>query len=138
VFFMPSHPEPYWVLDFKSRSVRRMTQPPQRRAGIVHIREAILADAMQKQVVAFIHISMRVRIDLAAGGVSTDFLFWGLLSLQELGYFPLHKVLTRRAARVLWRRRLEVWGVVRSLLSFKSLDQKVMGNLMRRRRGVAS
>jgi hypothetical protein len=115
-----------------------MIQPPERRAGIVHIREGILADAMQKKVVAFIHISMRIRIDLAAGGVSTDFLFWGLLSLRELGYFPLHKVLTRRAARVLWRRRLEVWGVVRSLLSFKSLDQKVMGNLMRRRRGVAS
>jgi len=138
VFCVPSDPEPYWVLDFKSRSVRRMIQPPERRAGIVHIREGILADAMQKKVVAFIHISMRIRIDLAAGGVSTDFLFWGLLSLQELGYFPLHKVLTRRAARVLWRRRLEVWGVVRSLLSFKSLDQKVMGNLMRRRRGVAS
>jgi UDP-MurNAc hydroxylase len=138
VFCVPSDPEPYWVLDFKNRSVRRMIQPPERRAGIVHIREGILADAMQKKVVAFIHISMRIRIDLAAGGVSTDFLFWGLLSLRELGYFPLHKVLTRRAARVLWRRRLEVWGVVRSLLSFKSLDQKVMGNLMRRRRGVAS
>jgi UDP-MurNAc hydroxylase len=137
VFFVPSHPEPYWVLDFKSRSVRRMAKPPEKRAGIVSIREGILADAMQKKVVAFVHISMRIRIDLAAGGVSTDFLFWGLLSLQELGYFPLRKVMTRRAARVLWRRRLEVWGFVRSLLSFRSFDQKMMGNLMRRRRGVA-
>ena len=50
-----------------------MIQPPERRAGIVHIREGILADAMQKKVVAFIHISMRIRIDLAAGGVSDRF-----------------------------------------------------------------
>jgi hypothetical protein len=81
---------------------------------------------------------MRIRIDLSAGGVATDFLFWGLLSLQELGYFPLRSVMTPRAARVLWRRRAEVWGFLQSLLSFRSFDQKVMGNLMSRRSGEAN
>jgi hypothetical protein len=76
---------------------------------------------------------MRIRIELAPGGVQTDFLFWGLLSLRELGYFPLHKMLTRRAIGVLWRRRAEVWGFVRSLLSPRSFDRKVMGTLMSRR-----
>src|SRR5205814_2879863 len=92
VFFAPSDPKPYWVLDFRRRTVRRMAAPPADRAGIVRIREAILADAIGKNVVAFVHISMRIRIELSAGGVQTDFLFWGLLSLHELGYFPLRKM----------------------------------------------
>ena len=92
----------------------------------------------RKNVVAFVHISMRIRIELAPGGVQTDFLFWGLLSLRELGYFPLRKMLTRRAIRVLWRRRAEVWGFARSLLSPRSFDQKVMGTLMSRRYGTTT
>lgn len=135
VFFVGSDPRPYWVLDFKSRRVSREAAAPANRAAIVRIREAILADAVEKSVVAFVHISMRIRIDLAPGGVRTDFLFWGLLSLRELGYFPLHNMLTPRAVGVLWRRRAEVWGFVRSLFSLRSFDQKVMGTLMTRRRG---
>jgi UDP-MurNAc hydroxylase len=138
VFFAPSDPMPYWVLDFRKRTVRRLPAPPAERAGIVRIREAILADAIEKNVVAFVHISMRIRIDLAPGGVQTDFLFWGLLSLAELGYFPLHKMATVRAARVLWRRRAEAWGFVRSLVSLRSFDQKVMRTLMSRRHRNAS
>jgi UDP-MurNAc hydroxylase len=133
VFFVASDAMPYWVLDFRTRQVRRRIAPPAQRAAIVRIREGILADAIEKNVVAFVHISMRIRIDLAPGGVQTDFLFWGLLSLRELGYFPLRRVLTPRAVRVLWRRRAEVWGLVRSLLSPRSFDQKVMRTLMSRR-----
>ena len=138
VFHVPSDAKPYWVVDFKRRTVTRESAPPAHRAGIVKIREGILADAIDKNVVAFVHISMRIRVELAAGGVQTDFLFWGLLSLRELGYFPLHKMATPRAARVLWRRRAEVWGFVRSLLSWQSFDEKVMGNLMSRRPGTTS
>jgi hypothetical protein len=133
VFLVPSDPLPYWVLDFRRRKIRRMGAPPQLRAGIIRIREGILADAIEKNVVAFVHISMRIRIELAPGGVQTDFLFWGLLSLRELGYFPLHKMLTLRAMRVFWRRRAEVWNAMRSLLSLRTFDQKVMGTLMSRR-----
>jgi len=137
VFFVPSDALPYWVLDFRTREVRRLAAPPADRAAIVRIGEGILADAIAKNVVAFVHISMRVRIDLAPGGVQTDFLFWGLLSLRELGYFPLRGMLTMRALGVLWRRRAEVWGFIRSLLSPKSFDEKVMATLMNRRQGTA-
>jgi UDP-MurNAc hydroxylase len=133
VFEVPSDPQRYWVLDFRARTVRRRAEPPVVYAGIVRLSEAILADAIAKNVVAFAHISMRLRIELAPGGVQTDFLFWGLLSLRELGYFPLHRMVTRRAIGVLWRRRAEVWGFVRSLLSPRSFDRKVMGTLMSRR-----
>ncbi len=139
VFHAPSDAAtPYWVLDFKRRTVGRASAPPADYAGIVKIREAVLADAIEKNVVAFAHISMRVRIDLAPGGVQTDFLFWGLLSLRELGYFPLHKMATPRAARVLWRRRAEVWGFLRSMLGMQSLDEKVRASLASRRSGTAS
>jgi UDP-MurNAc hydroxylase len=132
-FHVPSDADtPYWVLDFARRVVRREAVPPNDRANIVHIREGVLADAIGKNVVAFVHISMRLRIELAHGGVQTDFLFWGLLSLRELGYFPLRNMATLRAARVLWRRRWEGWGLVQALVSFRSFDEKVMGTLMSR------
>jgi UDP-MurNAc hydroxylase len=138
VFYAPSDAaSPYWVLDFKRRTVTRAAVPPPNYAAIVKLREAVLADGIEKNVVAFAHISMRVRIDLAPGGVKTDFLFWGLLSLHELGYFPLHKMLTPRAMAVLWRRRAEVWGVARSMLSFDSFDEKIRANLSSRHPGSA-
>jgi UDP-MurNAc hydroxylase len=133
VFHVPSDAQPYWTLDFRTRTVQRLAAPPAHYAAIVHIGEGILADAIAKNVVAFVHISMRLRIELARGGVQTDFLFWGLLSLRELGYFPLHRMLTWRAVRVLWRRRAEVWGFVRAIVNPKSFDEKVMGTLMSRR-----
>jgi UDP-MurNAc hydroxylase len=137
VFFVPSDSEPYWTLDFRRRRVRRLASPPENRADVVRIREAVLADAMEKKVVSFIHISMRIQIDLAPGGVSTDFLFWGLLSVQELGYFPLRNMITGRALRVLWRRRVEIMALLRSLISFKSFDQRLLGNLMTRRKATS-
>ncbi len=132
VFRVPSDPLPYWTLDFRTRAVTRRGAPPADYAAIVTIGEGILADAIAKNVVAFVHISMRIRIDLAPGGVQTDFLFWGLLSLRELGYFPLRRMATPRAMRVLWRRRAEAWGFARSLVTQKSFGEKVMGTLMSR------
>jgi UDP-MurNAc hydroxylase len=138
VFFAPSDRDrPYWVLDFRRRTVTREARPPDGYAAIVTLREAVLADAIEKNVVAFAHISMRIKIDLAPGGIQTDFLFWGLLSLHELGYFPLRRMATPRAMRVLWRRRAEVFGVARSMLNFKSWDEKVRANLASRHSGRA-
>jgi UDP-MurNAc hydroxylase len=136
VFYAPSDAAtPYWALDFRRRIVTRASTPPPGYAAIVKLREAVLADAIDKNVVAFAHISMRLRIDLAPGGVQTDFLFWGLLSLHELGYFPLYKMANPRAARVLWRRRAEVWGFVQSMLSFESFDEKVRTTMASRHSG---
>src|SRR5262249_42127739 len=139
VFYAPSDAAaPYWTLDFRRRAVSRASTPAPDYAAIVHLREAVLADAIEKNVVAFAHISMRVKIDLAPGGVQTDFLFWGLLSIHELGYFPLHKMLTPRAARVLWRRRYEVRGFLASMLNFHSWDEKVRATLASRHTGTSA
>jgi UDP-MurNAc hydroxylase len=133
VFHIPSDPAPYWIIDFRTRKVTRRGSPPENHASIVHIREAILADAISKNIVSFVHISMRIRIDLAAGGSPVDFLFWGLVSIQELGYLPLYKDVTPRAIGVLWRRRHEVWSLLRPLLGFQSFHKVVLGSLVKRR-----
>ena len=136
VFYVASdRAAPYWILDYKRRAVSRALTPPPNYAAIVTLREAVLADAIEKHIVAFAHISMRLRIDLAPGGVQTDFLFWGLLSLHELGYFPLRRMLTPRAAAVLWRRRAEVWSTALAMLSFQSWDEKIRATLASRHPG---
>jgi UDP-MurNAc hydroxylase len=127
---------PYWVIDFRARTVTRAVESPANRAAIVTLREAVLADAIEKNVVAFAHISMRVKIDLAPGGVQTDFLFWGLLSVHELGYFPITKMATPRALGVLWRRRAEVWALIRSLVSLQSFDENIRATLASRHSGA--
>lgn len=133
VFRVPSSDQPYWALNFTTRTVHCSSEPPADRASIIRIREAILVDAIAKKVVAFIHISMRIRIELARGGAQTDFLFWGLLTLYELGYLPLRNVMTLRALGVLWRRRPEVGAFLRSLFtSRRSLEDKILGTLMSR------
>ena len=43
-------------------------------------------------------------------------------------------MLTPRALAVLWRRRVEVWSLARSLLTSRSLGEQVIGTLMTRRR----
>jgi UDP-MurNAc hydroxylase len=132
-FLVPTDAEPYWILDFRHRRVYRSASPPQNAADVIRIREAVLADAMGKKVVSFVHISMRISIDLAAGGAATDFMFWGLLSVHELGYFPLRNMLTPRALGVLWRRRIEILSFIRSFISLRSIDQRLLGNLMTRK-----
>jgi hypothetical protein len=56
-----------------------------------------------------------LRIDLTPGGVDTDFLFWAALQIQELGYFPVGRMMRMRAWQTLWRRRSEIAGLLGSL-----------------------
>ncbi len=133
VFFTPSDPLPYWILDFRTRRVTRAAAPPAAHANVIRIAEAVLADAIAKNIVAFVHISMRIRIDLAPGGSPVDFLFWGLLSVQELGYLPLRRNLTPRAMAVLWRRRAEVLALLLPMLTQRSVHGAVLGSLVKRK-----
>jgi hypothetical protein len=131
-FHVASDSQPFWVLDFRGRAVRRMSEPPAGGASVIRMSEAMLADAIAKNVVGFTHISMRIRIDLAAGGAPGDLLFWGLMAIRELGYLPLHRMLTPRAIRVLWLRRAEVASMLRSMIGFQSLHKNMLGHLKSR------
>jgi UDP-MurNAc hydroxylase len=128
-FQVPSDKQSWWVLDFRRRRVTRMAGQPAKCSSVIRMNEAVLADAMEKNVVSFTHISMRLRIDLAAGGAPNDLLFWGLLSVGELGYLPLHRMLTRRALGVLWRRRAEVLAILRSMAGFQSIHKNMLRHL---------
>jgi len=131
-FYVASDPTPFWVLDFRKRAVLRMSEPPANGASVIRMSEATLADAIAKNVVGFTHISMRIRIELAAGGAPGDLLFWGLIAVGELGYLPLHRMLTPRAVRVLWLRRAEVASMMRSMIGFRSLHRNMLGHLKSR------
>ncbi len=130
VFHVPSSPLPYWIVDLRRRRVSQAGEPPADRASLVRVPEAVLADAIEKHILYFVHISLRIAIELAPGGSRVDIPFWGLLSIWELGYLPLRRALRTRALGVWWRRRAEVLQTVRSLLGARSLNQRVFGTLM--------
>jgi UDP-MurNAc hydroxylase len=136
VFHVPSSTEPYWVVDVRRRAVRREAAPPPDVGTLIRIPEAVLADAIEKRILNFVHISLRVAIELAPGGVQTDFLFWAFLIFFEFGYLPLRHAMTPRMVHTLWRRRVEVWEVVKSLASQRTFTEKMIGNLMISERGA--
>jgi hypothetical protein len=107
VFEVPSSLLRFWVIDFRRRAVYRLSEPPPDTASIVRVNEAVLADAIDKELVHVVHGSMRIAIHLRPGGAGDDITFWGLLVPWELGYVPLRGSVTRRLAEVGWRRRRE-------------------------------
>jgi UDP-MurNAc hydroxylase len=132
VFHLTSSSSPYWVIDIRNSTIKDMAMLPPGWGSLISIPDAVLMDAIQKRIVNFVHISLRISIRLAAGGVKVDFPFWGFLTLYELGYFPIRKMLSMRALRVYWLRRLEIWQVLSSLLSRRSLAESMVGTLMTR------
>jgi UDP-MurNAc hydroxylase len=112
-FHVPSGGDtPAWVVDARHKTVTRRSAPPDDTADVIHVTEAVLADAIDKKIVNLLHISLRLRIELRKGGVDSDLGFWGVLAMWELGYLPLHRLPPRRLAAVVWRRRREILETV--------------------------
>jgi len=99
--------ERYWIVDIAAGAVTECTELPERWASVVDVAPGLLGDAIDKRVLNLVHISMRLRIDLAPEGLSTDLMFWAMLIIFELGYLPLGRLDRRRLARVGWSRRRE-------------------------------
>lgn len=115
VFEVPSSEAPFFALDFRRRRVLRTRQPPEDRASLLRVPEGVLADAMEKGIVHFVHGSMRIHVRVRRGGIHGDLAFWGFLMIWEIGYLPLRRVATRRFLSVLWRRRREAAETLRAL-----------------------
>jgi UDP-MurNAc hydroxylase len=114
-FHVASDSQPYWIVDFKHRRVVRACEPPSDVASVIAVAEGVLADAIDKRLVNFIHISMRLRTRVAPGGTSDDLAFWGVLAIWEIGYLPARRLLNRRFLEVLWRRRREAVDIAAAL-----------------------
>jgi UDP-MurNAc hydroxylase len=127
VFHVPSSSEPYWTVDVRRRRVVRSTTPPDDRSGMTRIDEALLADAIEKKLVNYIHISTRMRVHLEPGGAGSDLGFWALIAIWEIGYLDLRVLLSPRFLRVLWRRRDEVFEMLGALRGKGSLSQRMAG-----------
>lgn len=113
VFRVPSDlVTPYWWVSFRDRVVGRSAHPPSDRAGVISVPEAVMAEAIGDRIAHLVHISMRIRTELAPGGARSDLAFWGLLEIWELGYLPLRRCAFRlrfwtTAARR-WREGIDV------------------------------
>ncbi len=135
VFFVPSDTgTPYWVLDARRKCTERLDRLPAQWATLITIPEAVLRDAVEKNILNFVHISMRMHTRIAAGGLSTDLAFWGLLLVWEMGYFDWRQILRPRAARVFWRRRVELLQTagqaLASLTRGKGITEGMVDNLL--------
>ena len=130
VFAGPDDTDPYWVIDIRRRRVYRSAALPRDWASLVRVPSGVLADAMSKRIVNFIHISMRLEIELNAGGVGTDFMFWGLLTVWELGYFPVRSLSMARVGSAAWARRREFLGMAWSQLSGKGSPAERMATTL--------
>jgi len=128
VFHGPDVDRPYWVIDIRRRTVYRSYQRPDGWASLIRVPPGVLADAMDKEIVNFVHISMRLQIELNEGGVGTDFMFWGLLTIWELGYFPVRRLRFRRVAAVAWARRREFLDMARSQVGGKGTTAERMAS----------
>ncbi len=98
------------------RRVWRQATPPADRASIVTVAPAVLADAIEKRILHFVHGSMRIRVSLRPGGVNEDLAFWGLLMIWEIGYLPARNLASPRfvsAAGRRWREAIDSLGVFR-------------------------
>jgi len=138
VFHVASSPEPYWVVDVRKKAVRRERSAPGNYAAIFRMPEALLADSIAKRILFFVHISLRLSVELGHDGARYDIPFWGLLSVYEQGYFPLRHALRPRALRVGWRRRREVLQLVAGALRRRTFNEQIFGNLMTPERGGPS
>lgn len=107
VFEVPSDDLPYWVIDGRRRRVWRQATPPPDRADLIRVAPAVLADAIDKRILHFVHGGMRIRVDLRPGGVNEDLAFWGLLMIFEIGYLPARRLVSPRFLSAAWRRRRE-------------------------------
>jgi len=118
------------VVDGRRRAVRRAATPPSDRATLIRVPEGVLADAIEKRILSFVHISLRISIEIAPGGLHTDFAFWALLMFYEIGYLPLRRALTPRVLGVAWRRRTEARQLFASLIGPSTLAEKLVSALM--------
>jgi UDP-MurNAc hydroxylase len=113
------------VADLLRRSCVPVRELPPDLHSCVYDEPRLLHDAVEKRCLNLVGISKRIRVHLRRGGLVCDAAFWGLLSLYELHYLPLRRLLTPRAVGVLasrWRELLGYPGVfVRPSRSLEAL-----------------
>jgi UDP-MurNAc hydroxylase len=103
-----SGPEEWWILDFGARKVLRSTEMPTEASSIISVAPGLLQDAMEKEIVNFVDISKRLHVRLKPGRVIHHFLFKELITMYEMGYFPLWRNVNQRFITCWFVRRREL------------------------------
>ena len=107
-YLIPGEKESWWVLDFSKRCVTQHAEKPNDVASISSVTPGLLQDAIEKTIVNFLEISMRVRVEITPGKVFQHFIARELLAMYEQGNFPLQKNMQMHFIRAWLRRRDEL------------------------------
>ena len=107
-YAIPGEQESWWVLDFSKRCVTQHDEKPTDVVSISSVEPGLLQDAIEKTIVNFLEISMRVRIEISPGKVFQHFIARELLAMYEQGNFPLEKNMQVHFVRAWLRRRDEL------------------------------
>jgi hypothetical protein len=105
----------YYVVDFGRARVFHVKRLPTKLHSIAQINPHLLREAIRMQSLSMVGISKRLKVHLRRGAVTVDAAFWTLLTLYELGYLPLHNVLTVRGVTALAARWREILGYLGAL-----------------------
>lgn len=117
VFAFEDGDTPFWIVDFVRGRVTRSGEMPPDWASRVTADAGMTADMIDKAILCNLVGTMRIHVELAPGGVSTDLAFWGLLMVWENRYLPMHRVMNLRFVQTLFARRREAYDQVAALLS---------------------
>jgi hypothetical protein len=102
----------YFVVDVGRARVEESATLPEDVHSVVRANLRMVGDAIAKGGLNLIGISRRIRVRIRRGGATRDAAFWGLLTVFELGYLPLRRVLTLRGLTTLASRWRELVGYV--------------------------
>jgi UDP-MurNAc hydroxylase len=119
-------PDGFYVVDLRRGAVALRKEAPDDVHSVVRANPHMVKDAIDKGGLNLVGISRRISVHLRRGGTTCDAAFWGLLTLYELGYLPVRRVLNPRALGALAVRWREVLGYVPALLVPKSSLQRVI------------
>jgi hypothetical protein len=122
----------FFVVDVGRARVTRAAALPANVHSVVQANLRMVRDAIDKGGLNLIGISRRIRVRVLRGGATADAAFWGLLTIFELGYLPLRRVLTFRGVATMAARWRELVGYVPAFLApGKSLEKIIESKMPR-------
>jgi hypothetical protein len=119
-------PDGCYLVDLRRAAVTWLPEAPADAHSVVWANAHMVRDAIEKGGLNLVGISRRIRVHLRCGGATCDAAFWGLLTLYELGYLPLRRVLNPRALTTLLARWREILGYLPALASPKHSLERVI------------
>jgi UDP-MurNAc hydroxylase len=93
-------PQSYFYVDLGAARVEERPTIPESAHSVVRANAHLIRNAIARRSLNMVAISRRIRVHLRRDGATCDAAFWALLTVSELGYLPIGRVLL--SLRALW------------------------------------